>query len=293
MAAWVKYGESAPEQVADELDKAVVAQDKRTYREMLSSLFKLFWGKFFQRVELHRRCREAEGRETFTAESFQHMLASQDENRVKRIGAWLGYGRSGMDIAHLYFALAETAELMPRLPMFRRKSCRSTGKPLPPGDTPILRPPSAVSCASAQPVRRNRAVCPGAGHFGRSGAPAGSRRAFQHHPCGAAGQPDHRALPPGADAPPGHGCRSGLFCRCLPRPAALSPPAGGAEGCPSPPEAAALPVSHSLARLAEQSVPCRAVVDAQLRACDFGALCRKKPEPMGGALRQKIIFLTK
>ena len=58
-------------------------------------------------------------------------------------------------------------------------------------------------------------------------------------------------------------------------------------------KAAALPVSHSLARLAEQNVLCRAVVDAQLRACDFGALCRKKPEPMGGALRQKIIFLTK
>ena len=58
-------------------------------------------------------------------------------------------------------------------------------------------------------------------------------------------------------------------------------------------KAAALPVSHSLARLAEQNTPCRAAVDAQLRACDFGALCRKKPEPMGGALRQKIIFLTK
>lgn len=58
-------------------------------------------------------------------------------------------------------------------------------------------------------------------------------------------------------------------------------------------KAAALPVSHSLARLAEQTPPCRAVVDAQLRACDFGALCRKKPEPMGSALRQKIIFLTK
>lgn len=58
-------------------------------------------------------------------------------------------------------------------------------------------------------------------------------------------------------------------------------------------KAASLPVSHSLARLAEQNAPCRAVVDAQLRACDFGALCRKKPEPMGGALRQKIIFLTK
>lgn len=58
-------------------------------------------------------------------------------------------------------------------------------------------------------------------------------------------------------------------------------------------KAASLPVSHSLARLAEQNAPCRAVVDAQLRACDFGALCRKKPEPMGSALRQKIIFLTK
>ena len=58
-------------------------------------------------------------------------------------------------------------------------------------------------------------------------------------------------------------------------------------------KAASLPVSHSLARLVEQNVPCRAVVDAQLRACDFGALCRKKPEPMGSALRQKIIFLTK
>ena len=58
-------------------------------------------------------------------------------------------------------------------------------------------------------------------------------------------------------------------------------------------KAAALPVSHSLARLAEQNAPCRAMVDAQLRACDFGALCRKKPESMGGALRQKIIFLTK
>ena len=56
---------------------------------------------------------------------------------------------------------------------------------------------------------------------------------------------------------------------------------------------AALPVSHSLARLAEQNAVCAAVVEAQLQACDFGALCRKQPEPMGGALRQKIIFLTK
>lgn len=51
-----------------------------------------------------------------------------------------------------------TAEPMPRLPMFRRKSCRSTGKPLPPGSSPILRPPSAVSwrfcAAGAQEPRR-------------------------------------------------------------------------------------------------------------------------------------------
>lgn len=56
---------------------------------------------------------------------------------------------------------------------------------------------------------------------------------------------------------------------------------------------AALPVSHSLMRLSGQDAACRAVVQAQLRASDLGALCRQKPEPMGGALRQKIIFLTK
>ena len=31
---------------------------------------------------------------------------------------------------------------------------------------------------------------------------------------------------------------------------------------------------------------------AQAKAADFGALCRKVPAPMGGAYRQKIIFLT-
>ena len=47
----------------------------------------------------------------------------------------------------------------------------------------------------------------------------------------------------------------------------------GAQRMPFPLlKSAALPVSHSLARLAEQNVPCRAVVDAQLRACDFGAV---------------------
>ncbi len=54
----------------------------------------------------------------------------------------------------------------------------------------------------------------------------------------------------------------------------------------------ALPVSHSLARLREENPLCSAMVDAQLAASDFAAFCRQKTEPMGGALRQKIIFLT-
>ena len=65
------------------------------------------------------------------------------------------------------------------------------------------------------------------------------------------------ALSTGTDAPPGHGCCSGLFCRCLPRPAALSPPAGGAEGCPSPPEGcrtAGIPLPCTAGR-AERPLP--------------------------------------
>ena len=58
-------------------------------------------------------------------------------------------------------------------------------------------------------------------------------------------------------------------------------------------KAAALPVSHSLMRLQEENAACARMVQAQLTASDFAALCRAKPRPMGGALRQKIIFLTK
>ena len=54
----------------------------------------------------------------------------------------------------------------------------------------------------------------------------------------------------------------------------------------------ALPVSHSLSRLREENSSCAAFVQAQLAASDFAAFCRQKPEPMGGVLRQKIIFLT-
>ena len=56
---------------------------------------------------------------------------------------------------------------------------------------------------------------------------------------------------------------------------------------------AVLPVSHSLMRLREEDAPCARMADAQLAASDLGALCRKAPEPMGGLLRQKIVFLTK
>ena len=54
-----------------------------------------------------------------------------------------------------------------------------------------------------------------------------------------------------------------------------------------------LPVSHALMRLKDENDACDRMVSAQLTASDFSALCRKTPEPMGSALRQKIIFLTK
>ena len=54
----------------------------------------------------------------------------------------------------------------------------------------------------------------------------------------------------------------------------------------------ALPLSHSLAKLEKESNACARMTAAQAKASDFGALCRKAPAPMGGAYRQKIIFLT-
>ena len=67
---------------------------------------------------------------------------------------------------------------------------------------------------------------------------------------------------------------------------------GGRQELLSSLKGVALPVSHSLARLREENPLCSTIVDAQLAASDFAALCRQKPEPMGSALRQKIIFLT-
>ena len=55
---------------------------------------------------------------------------------------------------------------------------------------------------------------------------------------------------------------------------------------------AVLPVSHSLAKLEKENADCACTAAAQARASDFGALCRRTPEPMGGVYRQKIIFLT-
>ena len=63
------------------------------------------------------------------------------------------------------------------------------------------------------------------------------------------------------------------------------------ETLPLPGETA-LPLSHSLARLARENGTCAQMAAAQSRASDLGALCRAKPEPMGGIYRQKIIFLT-
>ena len=56
-----------------------------------------------------------------------------------------------------------------------------------------------------------------------------------------------------------------------------------------------LPVSHSLAKLAQTGPDGARMAAAQAAASDFGALCRANPALMGGIYRQKISFdeLTK
>ena len=53
-----------------------------------------------------------------------------------------------------------------------------------------------------------------------------------------------------------------------------------------------LPVSRSLAKLAQTGPDGARMAAAQAAASDFGALCRVNPAPMGGIYRQKNIFLT-
>lgn len=54
---------------------------------------------------------------------------------------------------------------------------------------------------------------------------------------------------------------------------------------------AALPVGHSLAKLARHDPACAKVADAQRSADALGTLCRRTPDPLGERYRQKIIFL--
>lgn len=54
---------------------------------------------------------------------------------------------------------------------------------------------------------------------------------------------------------------------------------------------AALPVGHSLAKLARHDPACAKVADAQRSADALGTLCRRTPAPLGARYRQKIIFL--
>lgn len=54
---------------------------------------------------------------------------------------------------------------------------------------------------------------------------------------------------------------------------------------------AALPVGHSLAKLARHDHACAKVADAQRSADALGTLCRRTPAPLGERYRQKIIFL--
>lgn len=67
----------------------------------------------------------------------------------------------------------------------------------------------------------------------------------------------------------------------------LGRPAGG----PALLKNAALPVGHSLAKLARHDPACAKVADAQRSADALGTLCRRTPAPLGERYRQKIIFL--
>ena len=54
---------------------------------------------------------------------------------------------------------------------------------------------------------------------------------------------------------------------------------------------ASLPLSPSLARLAQENPDCARTVEAQTAASDFTALCRRAPQPMGTAYTQPLIKL--
>ena len=54
---------------------------------------------------------------------------------------------------------------------------------------------------------------------------------------------------------------------------------------------ASLPLSPSLARLAQENPDCARTVEAQTAASDFTALCRRIPQPMGTAYTQPLIKL--
>ena len=118
MAAWIKYGES-PELIVNELSKALVGQNKRKYRNLISSLLKLFWNKFFQRRCLQYRERGKSNNQIATGNTFLTLLFSQDESMVKRIGEWTSRQCTGMSTAHLYIALIETGEISPKMPLTR------------------------------------------------------------------------------------------------------------------------------------------------------------------------------
>lgn len=118
MAAWIKHGES-PELIVNELRKAMVEQNKRKYRNLISSLLKLFWNKFFQRRYLQYSERGKSNNQIATGNTFLTLLSSQDESMVKRIGEWTSRQCTGMSTAHLYIALVETGEISPKMPLTR------------------------------------------------------------------------------------------------------------------------------------------------------------------------------
>ena len=118
-------------------------------------------------------------------------------------------------------------------------------------------------CTGETPFAKVRGVSEGLEHRLEKSRPG------QHHTGRAAEHPDHDPLPPRPDAAAGHGRRPWLHRRSIPRPAALSPSAGGPPGAAGP---------------AETGRPPRLPLPDALT----GGKCRLRPDGTGPAHRQRF-----
>ena len=161
-AAWLKHGRSS-EMVIENIEDAIALSDNRQAKWQLSKFLKdvmkrLVRTKQRSREELgkyldYRRCLEGgniaewalnvvdEDAEEETAsplkstkkekfvEDLFALVATHDQDMVKRIGDWLKYNVRGIDLARLYVALIETDEVKANLTVTRFMDALKTSFP--------------------------------------------------------------------------------------------------------------------------------------------------------------------